>query len=69
MHLQGYRIGNKEINIVCYANDTALIAGTEDDLQRLSCYYLKFYMKISTHIQYNESQDYKQGISKLQIGN
>ena len=34
-HLQGYRMGNKGINIVCYADDIALIADTEDDLQKL----------------------------------
>ena len=52
-HLQGYRMGSEEINIVWYADDIALIADTEDDLQRLlynfqlSC--LKFNMKISIH--------------------
>ena len=34
-HLQGYRMGSEDINIVCYADDIAPIADTEDDLQRL----------------------------------
>ena len=43
-------MGSEEINIGCYADDIALIAGTENDLQRpfydfrLSC--LKFNMEI-----------------------
>ncbi|CAH1276451.1 unnamed protein product [Diabrotica balteata] len=32
----GYRMGNKEIQILCYADDAALIAETEDKLQRLT---------------------------------
>ena len=50
-HLQGYRMGSEEINIVCYAYDIALIADTEDDLQILLYNFhlvsLKFNMKIS----------------------
>ena len=52
-HQQGYRMGSEEINIVCYADDIAHIAESEDDLRRhlynfhLSC--LKFNMKISIH--------------------
>ena len=34
-HLQGHRLGSEEVNIVCYADDIALIGDTEDDLQRL----------------------------------
>ena len=52
-HLQGYRMGSEVINIVCYDDNIALIADTENDLERLlynfhlSC--LKFNMKISIH--------------------
>lgn len=31
----GYRMGNKEIKIICYADDVALISEDEDGLQRL----------------------------------
>ena len=52
-HLQGYRMGSEEINIVCYADDIALITDTEDDLKRLlynfHLSFLKFSMKISIH--------------------
>jgi Reverse transcriptase (RNA-dependent DNA polymerase). len=46
-------MGSEEINLMCYGDDIALIADTEDDLQRLlynfhlSC--LKFNVKISIH--------------------
>ncbi|XP_019755972.1 uncharacterized protein LOC109534668 [Dendroctonus ponderosae] len=33
--LKGYKIGGAKIKIVCYADETALIAESEDDLQRL----------------------------------
>lgn len=32
---RGYRVGNTEIKIICYTNDGAPIAESEDDLQRL----------------------------------
>lgn len=48
---RGYRMGNKEIQILCYADDTILIAENEDDLQRLMHQFnitaKKFNMKIS----------------------
>lgn len=31
----GYRIGNQQIKIVCYADDAVLISENEDGLQRL----------------------------------
>jgi len=31
----GYKTGNTYFNVVCYADDTVLIADSEDDLQRL----------------------------------
>ena len=44
---------SEKINMVCYADDIALIADTEDDLQRLLYNFhlncLKFNMKISIH--------------------
>lgn len=44
-------MGNKDLNIVCYADDVVLMANTEDDLQRLLYgFYLgcrKYNMKIS----------------------
>ncbi|XP_015181515.1 PREDICTED: uncharacterized protein LOC107069067 [Polistes dominula] len=33
--LRGYKMGNKEVTILCYADDAVLIAENEDDLQRL----------------------------------
>lgn len=33
--MRSYRMGDKEINIICYADDAALVAESEDDLQRL----------------------------------
>lgn len=48
---RGYRMGNREIQILCYADDTVLIAEDEDDLQRLLHQFnitaKKFNMKIS----------------------
>ena len=47
----GYKMGDNELNMVCYADDVVLMANTEDDLQRLlyrfhlSCQ--KYNMKIS----------------------
>lgn len=32
---KGYRIGNKEIKIICYADDAMIISEDEDNLQRL----------------------------------
>ena len=49
--LQGYPLGDENVNIICYADDATLIADNEDDLQRLlnrfshSC--AKFDLKIS----------------------
>ena len=52
-HLHGYRMESEEINILCYADDIALTADTEDDLQKLLCNFhlscLKFNMKILIH--------------------
>ena len=50
--LQGYPLGDENVNIICYADDATLIADNEDDLQRLlnrfsySC--TKFDLKISS---------------------
>ncbi|KAK9887098.1 hypothetical protein WA026_020042 [Henosepilachna vigintioctopunctata] len=33
--MRGYKMGDKEISILCYADDAVLIAENEDDLQRL----------------------------------
>lgn len=33
--LKGYKMGNENISILCYADDAVLIAENEDDLQRL----------------------------------
>ena len=33
--LRGYKMGEKKINILCYADDAVLVAENEDDLQRL----------------------------------
>lgn len=33
--LRGYRMGNRNITILCYADDAVLVAENEDDLQRL----------------------------------
>ena len=33
--LQGYLLGDENVNIICYADDATLIADNEDDLQRL----------------------------------
>lgn len=32
---KGYKMGNKELKIICYADDAVLLAESEDDLQRL----------------------------------
>lgn len=32
---RGYRMGNQQIGILCYADDAVLIAESEDDLQRM----------------------------------
>lgn len=34
-NLTGYRMGNKNLTILCYADDAVLIADTEDNLQKL----------------------------------
>lgn len=34
-HLKGYKMGNRNITILCYADDAVLVAENEDDLQRL----------------------------------
>jgi len=34
--LQGYPLGDENVNMVCYADDATLVADNEDDLQRLS---------------------------------
>lgn len=51
--LPGYQMGNKNFNIVCYADDAVLIARTEDELQRLLHRFVttaeKFNMEISTN--------------------
>jgi hypothetical protein len=48
---KGYRMENKEINIICYADDAVLIADNDDNLQRLLYQFLlssqKYNMKIS----------------------
>lgn len=50
--LKGYRMGNREIAILCYADDAVLVAESEDDLQRLlhrfNCIAKSFNMIIST---------------------
>ena len=33
--LRGYKMGEKKINILCYADDAVLVAEDENDLQRL----------------------------------
>ena len=33
--LQGYPLGDDNVNMICYADDATLIADNEDDLQRL----------------------------------
>ena len=33
--LQGYSLGDENVNTVCYADDATLVADNEDDLQRL----------------------------------
>lgn len=33
--MRGYKMGEQEINLLCYADDAVLIAESEDDLQRL----------------------------------
>lgn len=49
---RGYRIGKREIKIVCYADDAVLLAESEDDLQRLLFRFKttaeEFNMRIST---------------------
>ena len=46
-----HRVGDEEINMVCYADDFALLADTEDDLQTLLYNFhlrcLRFNIKIS----------------------
>lgn len=48
---RGYRLGNRNVNIVCYADDAVLIADSEDGLQRLlhmlNLAAKKYNMKIS----------------------
>ena len=50
--LQGYLLGNENMNMVCYADDMTPVADNEDNLQRLlyrfsqSC--TKFDLKISS---------------------
>ncbi|XP_030766597.1 uncharacterized protein LOC115890494, partial [Sitophilus oryzae] len=34
-HLNGYKMGDRNITILCYADDAVLFAENEDDLQRL----------------------------------
>lgn len=30
----GYKLGNRSMSMVCYTDDAAIVAETEDDLQR-----------------------------------
>lgn len=50
--MRGYSMGDNDVNIVCYADDVALVAEDEDSLQRLlyrfSLACTKFDLKIST---------------------
>ena len=34
-NVQGYSMGDENVNIVCYADDAALVVESENDLQRL----------------------------------
>lgn len=49
---QGYKLGNKEIRVVCYADDMAIISNNEDELQRMVHEFVKsakmYNMEIST---------------------
>ena len=44
--LQGYPLGDENVNIICYADDAPLIADNEDDLQRLLNRFSHFLCKI-----------------------
>ena len=50
--LQGYPLGNENVNMVCYADDATPVADNEDDLQqhlyRFSQSCTKFDLKISS---------------------
>ena len=43
---KGYKMGDREIKILCYADDAVLIAEDEDDLQRLLFQFYKTGEKI-----------------------
>lgn len=47
-----YRMGNKMVNIICYADEAVLIANNEDNLQRILHQFHKkakeYNMEIST---------------------
>ena len=43
-------MGNKEVKILCYGDDTTLVAESEDDLQRLSYQFNKTAKKFNTVI-------------------
>ena len=49
--LRGYKMGDRNVNILCYADDAVLLAESEDDLQRLlhrfNCTAKSFNMTIS----------------------
>lgn len=54
--LQGkflYRVGDRNTNIICYADDAVLLTDTEDNLQRLLHQYnitgKKYNMRMSTN--------------------
>ena len=45
--LKGYKMGSKEVKILCYADDAVLVAESEDDLQRLLYQFNKAAKKLN----------------------
>ena len=60
--LKGYKMGNKEIKILCYVDDAVLVAESKYDLQSLSHQFNKTAKKFNKYKIY----DYLQDIDKMQ---
>ena len=52
----GYKMGNKRIGMVCYADDAALIADSEDDLQRQLFQFFQISRQLNMNISTNKTK-------------
>ena len=59
MPIDGCKMGNRDLNIVCYADDAVLMADNEDDLQRLLYRVHLSCQKFENIVNSNHVLDYK----------